>query len=88
MLIRVISVNLAKGIAHAAFNPKPAYILCYDNITREQAKSAKNLGLRLILLDTTKYNYKIDDAQYSMYDTVFECSSPIKEARCKYPDII
>ncbi len=41
-------------------NPKMKYILCYDEITNSQIKSAQNLNLGIVLVDTKKYTKSIN----------------------------
>ena len=83
--------NPRSNFSHILSNPNPSYILCYDKINYNQFKSAKDLGLGLVLVDTSKYNMVIKDSNYSMSDRnikYFGYTSPLLEARRKYKNIL
>ena len=86
--IIIAQKNNKDNYDHVKSNPIPGYILCYDEINYNQAKSAKKLGLGLVLVDTSKYNEYINGAEYSMHDIHDYNVSPILVARRKYKEII
>lgn len=50
--------------------PKPFAIYCYDEIGPNDIKSAKNLGIGIVVVNTKKYNIEKNDSQISMFDTM------------------
>lgn len=50
--------------------PKPFAIYCYDEIGPNDIKSAKNLGIGIVVVNTKKYNIETNNSQISMFDTM------------------
>lgn len=67
--INIKNKKIENGQKEIYEEKKPSYMVCMDELKKEQLEESKRLGIPIVVIDREKYkNKKIDEVEYEEYD--------------------